>query len=164
MFLAKRKNSSYFHVVYYINGKRTKKSTKTDNKEEAEKFLEGFKREIDNDKPPTPVNSASGNSPEIICLPPDLISLSQFQDEYVAYVNKFKAKSYIKSIEFIFKKLIYFTGDIPLAQLTTKVLDNFITITYSRSKSSGSLYYRTLKAAFTKAVFWEYIPDNPFKR
>ena len=164
MFLSNNNNSPYYHIVYFVNGKRTKKSTKKKNREEAQKFLEEFKREMDNDKPPTPVNSASGRSPEITSLPPALISLSQFRDEYVAYVKKFKAKSYIKSIEFIFKKLIDFTSDIPLMRLTTKILDNFITITYSRSKSSGSLYYRTLKAAFTKAVFWEYIQDNPFRK
>ena len=57
-----------------------------------------------------------------------------------------------------------FTGDIPISKLTIKILDQFITSVYSRSDSGASLYYRTLKAAFSKAVAWEYLPENPLKK
>ena len=101
---------------------------------------------MDNDKLPTPVNSASNKQPESI-------SLSKFRDEYVVYVKKFKAKRYIKSIEYSFTRLIDFTGDVYLIQLTSKLLDNFITVIYSCSKSLDSLHYRTLKQHLLNQYF-----------
>ena len=34
----------------------------------------------------------------------------------------------------------------------------------AHSKFSASLYYRTIKAAFNKAVIWNYINENPFNK
>ncbi len=48
--------------------------------------------------------------------------------------------------------------------LDTRTLDKFINSTYSHSPKAAALYYRTLKAAFSKAVVWNYLPDNPFKK
>ena len=43
-------------------------------------------------------------------------------------------------------------------------MDEFISSTYLTAKYATSLYYRTLKAAFNKAVVWEYIISNPFEK
>ena len=43
MFLTKDRKSPYFQIVYYIDGKRTKKSIKKKTKEDAVKVLEQFK-------------------------------------------------------------------------------------------------------------------------
>ena len=47
---------------------------------------------------------------------------------------------------------------------TSKNIDQFISSVAARSKFSASLYYRTLKAAFNKAVIWNYISENPFNK
>jgi site-specific recombinase XerD len=60
--------------------------------------------------------------------------------------------------------LIESIGEIPLNRLDLRALDKFITVTFLRTPSSASLYYRTLKAAFSKAVLWNYILDNPLKK
>ena len=43
MFLTKDSKSPYYQLVYFVNGKRTKISTKTSDREEAEKFKATFK-------------------------------------------------------------------------------------------------------------------------
>jgi len=42
MFLTKDKESPYYQIVYFVDGKRTKKSTKETNRIEAEKVLKRF--------------------------------------------------------------------------------------------------------------------------
>jgi len=146
MFLAKENKSPFYQIVYFVDGKRTKKSTKKKTKAEALKVLKQFDK---------PVTRESANK---------IIHLSKFREEYLEYSRQSKTKNYLKSISLSFRQLTMFTGNIPLNHLSTKVLDQFITLTNSRSKASAGLYYRTLKAAFSKAVVWEYIPNNPFKK
>ncbi len=43
MYLVKNNKSSYYQIVYFVNGKRTTVSTKSKDKAEAEKFLNSFK-------------------------------------------------------------------------------------------------------------------------
>ncbi len=148
MFLTKDKKSPFFQIVYFVDGKRTKISTKKSKRSEAEKILNSFKFSFN---PQKPVKTNS-------------INLSEFRDEYVSYMEASKSKHYVRSVKLSFKHLQMFTGDISIRELTTKTLDQFITSVYSRSDSGASLYYRTLKAAFSKAVVWEYLQDNPLKK
>jgi integrase/recombinase XerD len=53
-------------------------------------------------------------------------------------------------------------GDVPLKQITPKVSQRFLSHTYMRTKNGAALYYRTLKASFSRAIEWEYIKENPF--
>jgi site-specific recombinase XerD len=60
--------------------------------------------------------------------------------------------------------LIEFFSDVPLASLDNRVLEKFIIVTYGRTHSEAGLYYRTLKASFSKAVGWKYLNENPLKK
>ena len=42
MFLSKDSKSPFYQVTYFVDGKRTKKSTKTANLKEAQAFLSSF--------------------------------------------------------------------------------------------------------------------------
>jgi integrase/recombinase XerD len=75
-----------------------------------------------------------------------------------------KSQHYIRDIELSFKQLKKFTGNINLDKIDLKTIDQFINMVYARSTSGALFYFRTLKAAFSKAVVWEYIPENPFKK
>lgn len=155
MYLVKNKKSPYYQIIYYVNGKRTTVSTKTKCRKEAEKFLDIFKiskKEIENDKTFSPKQNFQ------------CITLKVFKKEYLEYVTPTKSKPYIRSIKLSFKQLENFLGNIPINKINVKALDQFITSTFSRTERGAHLYYRTLKAAFTKAVAWEYISDNPFKK
>ena len=149
MFLSKNSKSPYYQVIYFVNGKRTKKSTKTTNKKVAEKFLDQFKLQFNPDSLPQKLIS---------------ISLSKFEKEYTAYTEQNKTKSYLKSVKLSFSQFITKAGDISLTHISARIIDQFISEVYSRSPYAAKLYYATLKAAFSKAVHWNYLNDNPFKK
>jgi integrase len=145
MFLTKDSKSPFFQINYCKNGKRTKKSTKSKIKEEALKVLEQFKKEL---------NSIDEKI---------IVSLLHFGEEYLTYCKNSRSKSYVeRSIVPAFKKLNTFIGDVPINQITACQVDKFITSIFNYSNSAAGLYYRTLKAAFTKAVTWNYLKENPF--
>lgn len=147
MFISKSKKSPFYQLTYEVNGKRTTISTKTSSLKEARIFLKNFNQEFQ-----LPVQQT------------EFVLLSQFRDEYLEYVSTMKSKSYIKSIKLSFRMLINFTGDKLLNHLDLRTLDKFITITFARTQMGAALYYRSLKSAFSKAVLWNYIQENPFKK
>ena len=48
MFLVKNKKSSFYQIVFFVNGKRTTHSTKKTNEQEAFEYLEEFKMSLAN--------------------------------------------------------------------------------------------------------------------
>ncbi len=153
MFVVKIPRSKYYQIVYFINGKRTTCSTKTTKEKEAQEFMYLFKNSL--------LNPVQKNiQPEIN----NTLLLSKFKDEYLEYARPTKSKSYLESITLSFKQFISFCGDISLDEIDTRILDKFITSTYSRTQRGSHHYYRTLKAAFNKAVEWNYISVNPFTK
>ena len=148
MYVVKIPRSKFYQLVYFVDGKRTTVSTKTTNLNEAYKFLGGFKI----------------NPKEPLKEEPVLISLSAFKNEYLEFARPTKSKKYVCTIDLSFRMLMNFTGDIQLSKLDLRTLDKFITHTFARTPRGASLYYRTLKAAFSKAVLWNYLPENPLKK
>lgn len=147
MFISKGHRSPFYQLTYEVNGKRTTISTKTSNLNEAYKFMATF------------------NPLEIKKVPKlRFITLSKFIDEYADYIEKTKSKNYKRSVEFSLKILLKSVGDIQLQRFDVKTADGFLNETYTRTPKGTSIYYRTLKAAFSKAVLWNYIEDNPFKK
>lgn len=154
MFISKSKKSPFFQLTYEVNGKRTTISTKTDDLQSAQKFMRNFK--IKKVKPLKKVEQIKEEIKPIL--------ISTFKNEYLVYVGSSKSKNYTRSIQYSFKKLLESTGDIPLKNLNLRVLDQFLTLTFARTPSGAATFYRTLKAAFSKAVHWDYISENPLKR
>jgi site-specific recombinase XerD len=154
MFLVKNSKSPYYQVVYFVNGKRTTTSTKEKDKAKAEIFLQNFKPEAEQEL----------KQQATIETQPAALTLSQFKEEYLEYVEPTKTAKYIKSIKLSFRQFENSVGDLQLNEIDTRTLDRYFTTTFSRTKSGAYLYYRTLKAAFTKAVVWGYIKENPFKK
>jgi hypothetical protein len=81
MFLIKDIKSPYYQIIYFVDGKRTKKSTKKKKKAEAEKVFRQFTFEFD----------GLGRQPETKSIP-----LLQFADEYISYCRNIRSKSYIE--------------------------------------------------------------------
>jgi len=147
MFLTKDSKSPYFQLVYFVNGKRTKISTKTSDKKRANIFLASF----------NPQEAA------VIKARKNLIKLSRFISEYKNYVSNTYSVSYLKkAVTPSFNMLQNFLKDMPLENISSKNIDQFISSVYAKSKYAASLYHRTLKAAFNKAVVWNYLEENPF--
>lgn len=148
MYVVKIPRSKFYQLVYFVDGKRTTVSTKKTNLHEANKFLTNF-RVSPKDQPREKITS---------------ISLSSFKDEYVEFIKSTKSKKYVRSIELSFRMLMKNVEDIQLNRLDLRTLDKFITHTFVRTPRGASLYYRTLKAAFSKAVLWNYLSENPLKK
>ncbi len=148
MYVATTPNSKYFQIVYFVDGKRKTKSTKTTNKKEAIKFLSEF----------SPSEQTVTKSKQ------QSISLKNFSEEYVNHSELSKSKHSIRNIKLSFNKFIEFAGNLNLNQINIKLIDKFLSFTFKRTEYSAALYYRTLKAAFSTAENWEYISSNPFKK
>ncbi|MCH7722805.1 MAG: tyrosine-type recombinase/integrase [Bacteroidetes bacterium] len=145
MFLAKRKNG-YFFIQYLDPSKNQlrRQSTKTKSKNEALKFFRNFDPGL--------------------TIKKDGLKISRFRDEYMEYVTNDKSKKYIKSIGLSFRQLLRYSKDIPLEDLDARLLDQFVSKKFSTSPAAALLYFRTLKAALSKAVVWGYIDENPLKK
>jgi len=145
MYLSKRKNGYYFiEFVDPVSGRVRRKSTYSKRKQEAIMFLKNFDGEVD---------------------PPDdqpQKSLADFAGEYSDFVKKTFSKKYLSSVELSFRKLIESVGNLQLAEITVRDSQRFLTETHQRAKRGAELYYRTLKAAFNRAIEWGYISSNPF--
>ena len=149
MFLTKDSKSPYYQLVYFVNSKRTKISTKTSDRKEAEIFKASFN--------PKPVTEPK--------LKKVSIKLSSFASEYKNYVRNTHSEKYLtKAVIPSFVSLQKFLPDIPLENISSRNIDQFISSVASKAKFAASLYHRTLKAAFNKAVVWNYLGENPFNK
>ena len=149
MFLTKDSKSPYYQLVYFVDGKRTKISTKTSDREETEKFKASF------NLPPKTEPKAKKVS----------IRLNSFVIEYKNYVSNTYSESYLKkAVTSSFNRLQNYLPDLPIDAISTRHIDKFISSVAATSKYAASLYYRTLKAAFNKAVVWNYLDINPFNK
>jgi integrase len=165
MFLVKNNKSSFYQIVYFIDGKRTTHSTKKTNEQEALQYLEEFKKSLSLpsgvfDSISLPTESGCSK----ITTDENSLTLSIFKEEYLEYCNPVKSKKYIDSIAFSFKQFISLCGNRSLTEIDIRTVDKFINSTFTRTERGAHLYYRSLKAAFNKAVEWNYIPVNPFAK
>ncbi len=150
MYLVLNNKSKFYQLIYFKDGKRTSVSTGTSDKSEAEKFLKAFK--------PVPTKPATAGIKS-------QISLIKFSEEYKIYVGNTYSKNYLsQAVVPSFNKLLKLVPNLPLDCISTKTIDQFISTVQAKSSFAASLYYRTLKAAFTKAVVWNYIQENPFNK
>lgn len=152
MYLVKNNKSPYYQVVYFNNGKRSTKSTNETDIRKAKQFLVTFNPD-----------DAIHEKENLATIQHEYeLSLTTFLNEYLGYVKPTKSKSYIISIKLSFNKFIEYAGDIQLTNVTNRIIDQFIAFTFKRTQRGASHYFRTLKAAFNKALEWNYISTNPF--
>ncbi|MBU0558360.1 MAG: tyrosine-type recombinase/integrase, partial [Bacteroidetes bacterium] len=155
MYLIKNSKSPNYQIVYFIDGKRTTVSTKTSSEREAKNFFKTFKNSIRQPK-------ETQEKPKSESLPS--ITLVKFKEEYLQFTEPIKSEDYFRSIKLSFRRLEDSIGNIPISKIDVRAIDKFITSSFTRTKRGTHLYFRTLKAAFSKAVSWDLIQDNPFKK
>jgi site-specific recombinase XerD len=148
MFIFKRNGFYQIQFVDDETGKIRRVSTRSKIKSEALKFLSDFRK----------VQSSLESKTVIE------IKLGQFEEEYIRFISLAKSNSYIKSVKLSFRMLMRFCGDIDLATIDNRVADQFVIEMFARRRFAAALYYRTLKAAFTKASEWNYLISNPFSK
>jgi len=150
MFLTKTKRSRYYQIIYFKDGKQTSKSTHTANRKKAEIILEAFQRSV----------LELPGMPQASCSP----RLKKFAGEYIELISLSCSRGYlIRSVKPAFKHLIFNFGNVELSGINSRDLERVLLDHYKKSKHSALLFHRVLKAAFNKAIDWEYIEKNPFK-
>jgi integrase len=92
------------------------------------------------------------------------MTLKAFRAEYEELIKQSKSPNYLASVKISLKFLVEDVGDIPLRSLDKRTLEKFLSKTFARSKQVATLFYRTIKAALTKANEWEYITENPLRK
>ena len=92
-------------------------------------------------------------------------TLKQFQDEYLEAIRYTHKESYLqRSVKPAFKSLLNYTGNVPLSNLNIRLMEKYFNNSFHKSKYTTALYYRVLKAAFNKAIDWNYIDSNPIQK
>jgi site-specific recombinase XerD len=147
MKIRKRTNGN-FYIEYFdeVEQKSRRISTGSKNKDDSFKFLYELDHHLDKREKT------------------NLIDLETFHKKYVNFVSRTFSKNYIRSINLSFEQLLKFIGNKPLLKITRFELSEFIIESFQRTQHSAALYNRTLKAAFNKAIEWNYLYENPFAK
>lgn len=145
MFLSKRKGT-YYIFYQQDNGKRTCKSTNCKTKSDALKYLTQFTNEM-NERKRNPVRD---------------ISLKDYRFEFLRYSETYHTNKTFYTYKTTFNFLTEYFGNIPLSNLTTKLLDDYIRWRInSVSIHAGRKDLINIKACLTKAVEFGYLQTNP---
>jgi len=93
------------------------------------------------------------------------ISLMGFVKEYITYSKYIYSNKYVSSITLSLNHLLSFLGQSKsLREISIKDADMFVNNLKKQAPKGYEVYFRTLKAAFNKALDWEYITQNPFTK
>ena len=95
----------------------------------------------------------------------EVVTLRVFAQEYSDFIKQNRSAAYFKSVGNSFKHLTDFFGiQKSIRSIGLKEVENFLTHLQRKVARGNRVYYRTLKAAFNKAIDWGYISDNYFKK
>ena len=95
----------------------------------------------------------------------EVVTLRVFAQEYSDFIKQNRTAAYFKSVGNSFKHLTdYFGPQKSIKSIGLKEVENFLTHLQRKVAKGNRVYYRTLKAAFNKAIDWGYISENYFKK
>ena len=93
------------------------------------------------------------------------LTIFGFKTEYENYIKMNFSDSYLKSIKLSLNHLMKFFGDEKiLSDITIKDAESFKSFVIQNAPKGYRVYFRNLKAAFNRAVDWEYLTLNPFNK
>lgn len=95
----------------------------------------------------------------------EVVTLRVFTDEYSSLIKQNRSKAYYKSVVLSFKHFIDFFGSQRSIQsIGLKDIESFISHLQRKVNKGYRVYVRNLKAAFNKAVDWNYVKENYFHK
>jgi len=93
----------------------------------------------------------------------EVVTLRVFCDEYKDLIKSNRSKNYYSSVVIALNHLTDYSGlQKPIRSISYKDVEMFMTDLQKKIPKGFRVYYRTLKAAFNKAVDWNYISVNHF--
>ncbi|MCL4548098.1 MAG: site-specific integrase, partial [Bacteroidetes bacterium] len=97
--------------------------------------------------------------------PKEVVTLRVFVDEYSNLIKQNRSRAYHISVMCAFKHLIDFFGkQKAIHEIGLKEIENFSSNLQQKVTRGYRVYFRTLKAAFNKAVEWGYVKENYFRK
>lgn len=91
----------------------------------------------------------------------EVITLRVFCNEYRNLIKNNRSENYYNSVNISLKHLTdYFSEQRAISSISIKDVELFIIYLRKKVNKGYRVYYRTLKAAFNKALDWNYIKEN----
>lgn len=95
----------------------------------------------------------------------EVVTLRVFAEEYSRLIKENRSFAYHKSVVLSLKHLTdHFGSQKAIHSIGLKEVEDFVSHLQRKVFKGNRVYYRTLKAAFNKAVDWGYLKDNYFKK
>ncbi|OMH39840.1 tyrosine-type recombinase/integrase [Desulfurobacterium indicum] len=139
--------------IWYVEfGRAKKKSLRTRNRAEAVRIFNKLKREY-----------LAGR---LIVLKEGIkVPLSQFVQEYLEWTKNNRSEETYTKARHVLNRLREVVGDIYIQNFTKRHMDEYVNhlLEYGLSKVTVNVHIRTIKAALSKAVEWEYLKENPLR-
>lgn len=139
--------------IYYLyfsdeTGTRHKVTTSCRKKSEALTFLQHFKR---NEYEKRKKLKA--------------ISFSDFKEQFLVYSSGIHSPKTLRTNATAFREFIRVEGNKPLHSIGMREIEHFLSVKRQEaSEWTARKYYGSLAAAFEKAVQWNYLEENPFRK
>jgi integrase len=148
----KLKGGYIYYVDYMYNGKRYRESTKTDDGKLAELFLKDIEVKIARDN--FGLEDLTNKKRRV----------KEFFDKYLKYSKANKAENTYLLDSYSLGNFENFTNNIQLGKVNANIVEEYKIKRLTEVKATSvNLEIRHLKAAFEKAVKWDFIQKNPFK-
>jgi integrase len=138
--------------VWYVEFRRgKKKSLRTRNKAEALRLFNKLRREY-----------LAGKL--IIFRQEPRITFLEFEREYLDWCENNRSAETFQKAKHVLRLFRETVGNLSLASLRRKHLDDYVShlLQLGYSRVTVNIHIRTIKAALSKAVEWEYIGTSPF--
>lgn len=95
----------------------------------------------------------------------DSISLKEFTDEYISFVESNRSLKTLEGVKLVCKKLLgFFPAVKPVNTIQIKDVENLLDALKKKAPKGVYNYNRTLRAMWNKAKEWNYVRENPFER
>lgn len=93
----------------------------------------------------------------------EIVTLRVFAEEYSNLIKQNRSAAYYNSVAISLKHLTdYFGIQRSIQSIGLKEVESFLTYLQRKVVKGYRVYYRTLKAAFNKAIDWGYVKENYF--
>ncbi len=148
----RKKGKNYF-VTFYYRGRKYDKSCRTNQRPVADNIRKQIEAQI-----------ANKSFRIELVRQASIRTISEFMEEYLAYSKINKAHKSERLDNLALNNLKEQIGNVPMDSLTTQRLEQFKSaLLKDYAPTSVNIILRHLKAAFSKAVSWNYLDENPLK-
>lgn len=149
MFLSKRDNGYWYVWHYDQHGRKIKRSTKCRKKADALRFLSGYKLELEEQKHPARKD----------------ITFKTLFDEFMTFSAGVHTEATQKHFMTAAREFQRHMGNPRLRSIGMRDLERFLAIKQEESSRwTARRVYIALSSMMQKAVEWNYVEENPFRK